>query len=187
MAGDIILIGPIRSGKSTQGKLLSEALGWPQVSADALRDRYYEELGFSRLSPEERAGPDGMFASRFNVHLVERILEDHRGVVFDLGAGHSVYRDEESLERVARALEPYPNVVLLLPSPDLERSSEVLRARNLENDWLNGFRQERGYDPNEHFLRHPSNRRLAKTVVYTEGDAPEETCECILRQALLTP
>ncbi len=31
-----------------------------------------------------------------------------------------------------------------------------------------------------HFVRHPSNYKLAKYVVYTEGKTPQETAEEIL-------
>lgn len=31
--------------------------------------------------------------------------------------------------------------------------------------------------PNEQFVRHPSNGRLAKQVIYTKGKTPEEICE----------
>jgi hypothetical protein len=176
---EIVLIGPIRAGKSTLGRLLAEALGVPQVSMDEHCWRYYEEIGIGRGSADAN-GPDGMLASRYNVHAVERLLTGFRDCVFDLGAGHSVYRDDQSLEQVRRALAPLPNVVLILPSPDLDRCSAVLCGRNTENDWLNGFKEEQGYDPNEHFLRHRSNFELAKRVVYTEGKSPEETRDEIL-------
>src|SRR5262249_54170275 len=140
---------------------------------------YYREIGFDRPG-EETCGPDGMIASRFNVYAVERLLADHRDCVLDLGAGHSVYRDAESLARMQRLLEPYPNVFLVLPSPDLNESAAILKERNLENSWLNTFTAESGYDPNAHFLRHPSNFTLAKHVVYTEGKTPEETRDEIL-------
>jgi adenylate kinase family enzyme len=43
---DIILIGPVRTGKSTLGKLLSEKLGQPCVALDDLRWKYYREIGY---------------------------------------------------------------------------------------------------------------------------------------------
>jgi adenylate kinase family enzyme len=43
---DILLIGPVRTGKSTLGKLLSEKLGQPCVSLDDLRWNYYREIGY---------------------------------------------------------------------------------------------------------------------------------------------
>lgn len=121
-----------------------------------------------------------MIASEYNLYALERLLADHSECVFDLGAGHSVYRDEASLERARKALAPYANVVLLLPCPDLDEAARVLQERNRDNEWLNTFRAQRGYDPNEHFLCHHSNDDLAKIIVYTEGKAPEETRDEIL-------
>jgi hypothetical protein len=180
------LIGPIRSGKSTIAALLAEEWGVPQISLDEVCWQYYEELGFVR-GEAGSLGPDGMIASRFNLHAVERTLADHRHCVIDLGAGHSVYRDDASLAQLEHAFALYPNVFLLLPSADLDKSSAVLRARNVTNEWLRGFTEQHGYDPNEHFLRHPSNFRLARFVVYTEGKSPEETRDEILFQLKCRP
>jgi shikimate kinase len=186
MRADIILIGPIRSGKSTLGRLLAEKLGVPQVSLDEFCWDYYQEIGFDPAA-EDAHGPDGMIASRFNAYAVERLLQDHSGCVIDLGAGHSVYRDAPSLERVQKALASYPNVFLILPSPDLEESARVLAERNEDNGWLQSFRAQHGYNPNEHFLRHPSNFALAKHVVYTSGRSPQETCDEILERIECRP
>jgi shikimate kinase len=183
---DVILIGPIRSGKSTIAALLAEELGVPQVSLDEVCWDYYPEAGFVP-GDAECLGSDGMIASRFNVHAVERTLSDHNNCVIDLGAGHSVYRDEASLARLESALAPYPNVFLLLPSPDLEESYATLRARNVRNEWLIRFTEQHGYDPNEHFLRHPSNFRLAQFIIYTEGKSPEETRDEILSKMECRP
>jgi shikimate kinase len=183
---DVVLIGPIRSGKSTIAELLAEELGVPQVSLDDVCWDYYKEIGFVRGDARCR-GSDGMIASRFNVHAVERTLSDHRNCVIDLGAGHSVYRDEASLARLESTLAPYPNVFLILPSPDLEESAAILKARNVQNQWLVSFSEQHGYNPNDHFLRHPSNFRLAKFIVYTEGKSPEETRDEILSKMECRP
>jgi hypothetical protein len=37
-------------------------------------------------------------------------------------------------------------------------------------------------DLNEHFVKHPSNQRLAKMTIYTQGKSPEETCDEILEK-----
>jgi hypothetical protein len=181
MNTDVILIGPQRVGKSTQGRLLADKLGVPQVSLDAVCQDYYRELA-STLRPPDMLGPDGMIASGYKLYGLERLLADARACVVDLGAGHSVYRDEASLARARETLAPYPNAVLLLPCPDLDKAARILEERNRENEWLHSFRARSGYDPNDHFLRHRSNYELAKLIVYTEGKSPEETRDEILSQ-----
>ena len=46
MKSEIILIGPVGTGKSTLGELLSEQLGIPQCSIDDVRWDYYKEIGY---------------------------------------------------------------------------------------------------------------------------------------------
>jgi hypothetical protein len=103
--------------------------------------------------------------------------------VIDFGAGHSVYEDAALFARVESALAPFPYVILLLPSPDLDESVAILNER-----FAALLEREVGeVDPalltlNAHFTKHPSNTRLAKLTVYTEGKTPEETCDEILEK-----
>jgi shikimate kinase len=175
---DIILIGPIGTGKTTLSRLLAGKLGIPCVSLDERCWDYYREIGIDEA--EDQNGPDGMFAWRFNVHAVERLLAEHRNCVLELGAGHSVYRESGALERIKIALAPYPNVFLILPCADHDEASRILEERCQTNPWLLSFRAEHGYDPNAHFLTHSSNYTLAKKIVYTQGRTPEQTRDEIL-------
>ena len=175
---DIILIGPVRSGKSTQGKLLAERLGVPQYSLDKLRRDYFAEIGYSEAEEDrimEAYGWPGVLAywKPFEPYALERLLAEHRGGVVDLGAGQSVYEDAALFARVEQTLASYPNVVLLLPSSDLDESVRISKERQGHQTWY-----ENDFD--ELFVKHPSNSRLAKFVVYTEGKTPEQTCAEIL-------
>jgi hypothetical protein len=103
--------------------------------------------------------------------------------VFDFGASHSVYEKEELFSRVQNALAPFDYVILLLPSPNLDESVKILNARFsklLEREV--GKVDPKLLDLNEHFVKHPSNRQLAKMTIYTEGKFPEETCDEILEK-----
>ncbi|MDQ3252838.1 MAG: shikimate kinase, partial [Acidobacteriota bacterium] len=100
---------------------------------------------------------------------VERLLAEPEETVIDLGGGHSVYEDEVLFARVKKALSPFPNVILIMPSPDLDESITVLNERT------GGF-VSNGFDFHEHFVRSHCNYRLAKQTVYTKGKTPEETC-----------
>ena len=59
--------------------------------------------------------------------------------------------------------------------PDLDESVAILRERTGISVPTDG-----GIDFCEHFVRHPSNHRLAKTVIYTKGKTPEETRDEII-------
>ena len=170
---DVILLGPISTGKSTLGHLLAERLGKKQASLDAFCWDYYKEIGYQENIANDikiTQGPSAWwrYMQHYNPHALERLLTEHAGSIFDLGGGHSVYDDPALLDRVQNLLAPYPNVLLILPSSDRAESSRVLRARaDKEYEAL--------YDLHEHLALLPSGCQPAKFTVYTEGYTPEQT------------
>jgi shikimate kinase len=175
---NIILIGPIGAGKSTIGRLLAERLGRPEVALDQLRWEYYKEIGFDQAEQQrigEREGFGGVYRywKRFEIHAVERVLAEHHGIIH-FGAGHSVFEDADQFARARAALAPYANVVLLLPSPDLDESTAILQDRMQH--------KVGGVELTRHLLTHPSNGRLATLTVATDGRTPEEICDEIMRR-----
>lgn len=182
MFSNIILIGPVRTGKSTVSQLLAEKLGLPRVALDDLRWTYYKEIGYDEALAQHIRQTGGFVAlvfywKLFDAYAVERVLADHHDCVIGFGAGHSVYESEELFNRVRTALTPYPNVVLILPSPDAEESIRILDERT--KDLVGAFGQ--GFNWNEYFVRHHSNYDLAKFIVYTQGKTAEETRDEILK------
>ena len=178
-APDIILIGPPDTGKSTIGALLAERLGRPRISVDHLRKVYYAEIGYDdgearRLRKDQGFAALVRYWKRFDLHGVERTLEDYPGHIIDFGAGHSVYDDAAHMQRMHEVLAPYPNVILLLPSPDADESIALLHERENQRIGINGVELHR------YLLEHPANRTLATHTVYTQGQTPEQTCDAIL-------
>jgi shikimate kinase len=176
---EIVLIGPRGSGKSTIAALLAKKLGLPRRSIDEVRWKYYDEIGYDIDTARYKHNQEGFWGlyrywKPFEAHAVKRLLEDFRDCVFDLGGGNSVYEDDGLFEQVRELLAPYSHVILLLPSPDLNESIQILNARN-EHD------TESQREVNEHFVRHHSNYDLAKLIVYTKDRTPEETCEEIIK------
>ncbi len=180
MRDEIILIGPVRAGKSTQGQLLAARLGVPRCSIDEARWSYYQAAGYDEGLAQRTIEIGGLLAlywywKPFEIDSLERFTAEHHGCVFDLGAGHSVYEHRTFFERARRALALFRNVVLLLPSPDTETSVALLHARGADKEVASDF------DFTTHFVTHPSNRELATHVVYTAGKTPEATCDEILQ------
>lgn len=178
MPDSIILIGPWRAGKSTLGRLLADAVGapfcdLPSKVADYWLPAGYDREAFRRISQEEGVEAVLRYLAPFEVETLERGLRVHSGSVIDLGAGHSVYDDPAQFARAGELLAPYSNVVLLMPSPDLEESVTILRQRS-------GFIRN-GIAANRFFLLHLLNSGLAKHTVYTIGKTPEQSRDEILR------
>ena len=173
----IILIGPMKVGKSTVARLLAETLGLRRHGIDKLRWSYFAELGYDAGYASQLADGEGVNAvlaywKPFEVHAVERHLAGVSDCVIDLGAGYSVQDNPALGSRIRLALAPYPNVVLLLPSPDRAESSAYLAER--VNTELRAA--------NDHYLIEANNRELARFVVYTIGKTPEETCNEVMEK-----
>lgn len=169
----VILIGPIRAGKSTIGKLLAAKLGLPQRSMDKISGKLYDEIGYDRELAKELESR-GFYElckywKLFEAYAVERLVSEPVETVCDLGGGHSIYEDNALFARVEKALAPFPNVILIIPSPDSEESIAILNERT------GGF-VSNGFDFHENFVNSPCNCKLAKRTVYTKGKMPEETC-----------
>jgi hypothetical protein len=98
------------------------------------------------------------------------MFEDFRECIFDLGATQSVYEDDNLFEQVRDVFAPYPHVILLMPSPDLDESIRILNERN-------PYAASDQWEVNEHLVRHHSNYDLAKCIIYNKDKTPEETCD----------
>ena len=184
----IILIGPLGAGKTSVGQLLAQKLRLPLCSLDQVRPIYYEKAGYDQTIASQIAASDegtwGLlrYGKPFEARMVELVLANHRGVI-DFGASNSVYEEGDLFDRVEKALAPYPNVILLLPSPDLNESVAILKGRLIlmltaaGKDYTNEL-----FELNEYFVKHPSNQRLAKKVIHTKDKTPEDVCDEILQK-----
>jgi shikimate kinase len=182
MRSEILLLGPVRTGKSTLAGLLAQQLGMPRVSLDEMRWRYYEEIGYDAELAQTIRQRGGFLAlvlywQLFDAYSVERVLAEHPHCVIDFGAGVGVYESQEQFARVQRALAAYRNVFLILPSPDRVESLQILRERDEEPP------SDLNFDFNAHFLAHHGYYDLAKFTVYTKGRTPTETCAEIVALA----
>ena len=180
MKTDIVLIGPPFAGQNHPGTVGLRKVGPAACIAGSSSLGLLRRNRLQQRDPGSHSRKGGLpgripaTGKPFEAHAVERLLADHQDCVIDFGAGHTVYEDETLFARVEAALQPYANVVLLLPSPDLEESVRILRTRE---DW-DGMAD--GFDFQEHYVKHPSNYRLAKHTVYTKGKTPAETCDEII-------
>jgi shikimate kinase len=185
----IILIGPIGTGKTTIGRLLAHKLNLPLCSIDDVREEYYERVGYDKSLASEiassEAGLRGLlrYAEPFDAQMVKQILADYQNSIIDFGGSNSVYSDELILAQVEKALAPYPNIILLLPSPDTAETAEILKSRLITMLTKAGKSYSDDlFELNDYFIKHPSNRQLAKKVIYTNGKRPEAICNEILKE-----
>lgn len=180
MKTDIILIGPPTAGKTTIAKLIAEELSVPIYSLDDLRWKYMKEIGYDEDLDNEFRQKGGFLARAlywqlFGPYTVERFLAEYEGGILDLGGGHTVYESKEANERIKKALAPYANIFLILPSPDLDESYRILSERLAREP------VELNFDFIAHFLKHPANYELAKHTIYTDGHSAYECRDLIIK------
>jgi hypothetical protein len=177
LRSEIVLIGPMGAGKSTLAVLLAARLGLPRVSADFLSAAHHAGLGYDAAYVRELIGRDFRAAMEyrrpFAAQLVEWLLAEHSGCVFDFGAGHVQHDDPVLTGRVERALAPFASVVLVVPSPDRDESIRVLRERRAPLVFD-------GFDLDAYAWDHPSYWRLATLTVYTADRTPDECADELL-------
>ena len=186
---DIILIGPYGSGKSTLAGLISEKLGWSWYSLDGRYYRYLQQMEGFNVDLVNVMYTWGLASPKwepYDVYVIERFLLEHSDsdehCVFEFGAGHSVYEDCELFNRVKQILAPYPNIVLILPSPDLQESLRILLDR-IRKHGSKGrdLCDEEIHRINRYIVENHSNYDLAKILVCTKGKSPEETSDEICK------
>lgn len=181
---NIIIIGPVCAGKSTQGKLISKALNKQLVSLDGVAEDYYKANGFGE-SQFRKAVHEKGFLDAYRqwwpslAYAAQQVVKDYTDCVIDFGAGHSHYEDDLLYAGVKEALAGCQHVILLLPTEDLDRSVSLLRERS--NDLRNMDWMFDGYDFFERWVKDDSNHDLATVTVFTDGKTPEQTCEEILK------
>lgn len=182
----VVLIGPMCVGKSTIGSELADLLNLPFLEMDDLRWSLYPEAGYDeevarRIYLEEGTLGVLRYSKPFEAFAVQKTVRQQGDFVLALGAGHSVFDEDELFAPVDQALKPLPYVFLLMPSIDQERSIYICNERF--SDLLLeevGEVDNRLLELNEHYVRHPSNRLLAKYVLYTEGKTPNQICSEII-------
>jgi shikimate kinase len=186
----IVIIGPMCAGKSTVAKLISKKLSLPHYPVDYLRGYYYLKNGIDIDTHEAlREGDDFKkyvsYVRPFEIDAVEKIVNEtefKRGIIH-FGAGHSYYDDKELLDRAKKALENIDNVILLMPSADINESISILADRlreREESDSVNKKKLESMLEVNEMFIKSKSNFELAKTIVYTKDKNFEEIADEII-------
>ncbi|MBA3869887.1 MAG: AAA family ATPase [Anaerolineae bacterium] len=186
MSANIVLIGPSGTGKTTVAQLLGAMLNRPVIELDQVRWDYYNEIGYDADYAQQLRKKQGMkglaaYWKPFDIHAVERVLSDYpSNTIISFGAGHSVYEDKGMLEQAKRLLANH-KVILLIPSPQVDESVDILGQRILAKEPHLTAEIVAGLSEiNRFFLEHPSNYELATITIFTKDKQPAEVSQKII-------
>ena len=159
----IILIGPSGAGKSTVAEELRKITNMPRLCLDGVANTARAKGLAKKFKSEDE----------FNCCMISEVLksvkEHNEYGIVDFGAGHSVYDDVSIFGDVKEMLQPFENIVLLLPSGDEQEALKIMKQRS-----TGGTRH------NQKFFESPCNRELATMTVYENGRTPSEVAEEII-------
>jgi adenylate kinase family enzyme len=170
----ILFLGPVRAGKTTLARLVASRLNFQHISLDEIRWKYYSEIGYDEDLAKQIRLKGGVLAlmfyrQLFDSYSVERVLADYPEAVIDFGAGVGPFENQEQLNRIRSLFEPIPNVFLLLPSPDIVETLQILKQRDINPP------SDLHFDINAHFIGHPGYSLLAKYIIYTKNKTPDQS------------
>ena len=110
----------------------------------------------------------------YNAFLIKNLLEKAKSNelprIVDFGAGQSVYDDLDVFNDIKKMLSNFKNIVLLLPSVNIEESLRILEKRSTGD-----------YGFNKKAITSPCNRTLATITIYENNRTPNEITQEILR------
>jgi shikimate kinase len=159
----IILIGPSGAGKSTIAEELAKQLKLPRLCLDRVANHYKDTGRMAEFTSSDD----------FNLFLIQEGIKQAQEVnkqgIVDFGAGHSIFENREAFDKVKNLLKTFKNIVLLLPTDNIEESLNIINARSTGNT-----------NDNLHFLQSYCNKELATMVIYTKNKTPFEISEEII-------
>ena len=159
----IILIGPSGAGKSTLAEKLSDFLEMPRKSIDSV------------VFEDRKRGIIDKFSNmeKYNAYMIKREIEKAESFdipwIVDFGGGQTVYDNKEIFEFVKKQMKKFKNVILLLPSKDIDESLKILNKRSKGD-----------IRDNRNFIISPCNKELATKVIYENKRIPNEIANEVL-------
>ncbi|MBC8399808.1 MAG: hypothetical protein H8E16_22355 [Flavobacteriales bacterium] len=191
---NIILIGPLATGKSSVAEKLSEITRLYNYPIDKLKWYYRFKNGYDLHISTEILKSQGFEAllshvePYFGPNELRKILYDFQGII-DLGASDSYCNDLRKRRKLESIFQNFQNVFLILPSQCEQICVNVLNERlvkRYENDELKAPIIDSYIKMNEKFINSDFNRKIAKHTIYTEGRSIESLAKEIARKSQFT-
>jgi hypothetical protein len=191
MHNNIILIGPLATGKSTIAAKLSEITGLLNFPIDKLKWYYRFKNGYNLQTSTDILVNKGFeelivyVEAFFGTNELKSILNEFEGII-DLGATDSYCHNLKRMRELKSFFHDFPNIFLIMPSKNKKKSKEILNQRlykRYEKDPLKAPVMESYMKMNEKFINSNYNRQIAKHVIYAADKSIETIAQEILKKS----
>ncbi|MBX9702560.1 MAG: hypothetical protein K2X39_00255 [Silvanigrellaceae bacterium] len=190
MRDEIILMGPMASGKSTLSRALSQILEKPHLDLDTIKWDYFAFFGYHEKEASEAFSRDGIrglhdYYKIFEFKTLKRIFSKYKGCIFDLGAGFTAYENRTYQSKVNSLLANFSNKFILLPHKNFEHSDDILTKRfskrfHLDNELENIMNSTPNFNLNYNFLKFYYDNQMSCQIIYTAGRTIESAANEII-------
>ncbi|OWY22045.1 hypothetical protein C7N43_09185 [Sphingobacteriales bacterium UPWRP_1] len=186
MHKQIVFLGPMCAGKSTVAQEVAEMLDMQHLPLDKMKWYYYYKLGYSEVKGNniyEEYGLPGLakYWEQFDLYTIENVLKEFPNGIIDCGAGQTYYENEIERTRLKELFAPVNNLVLLMPTENLEESIQILNYRMTERGKHRETDEIRlANEQNLRYIHNAVDNKLAKITVYTHNKSLEDVCTEII-------
>lgn len=185
MRKEIVLIGPMKVGKSTIAEYLSVKLKKPHIRVDSLREHYFIKLGLTKeiyKAKQQKLSEHDFynFCRQYELPMINQILNDYQECIFDFGGGFFAREIKSEIVEVKNTLSEFTNSFMILPSADLASSMFVLNRRQLD---YKGRKTPFTLDElkmNSDIIKFHLQHDLTNHNIFNENKTVEETCDLIM-------
>lgn len=190
---NIILIGPMASGKTAIGNEISYITGYKYTPIDKLKWYYRFQNGYDLVKSQAILRSQGFEAlleyakPYFTSKDLKELLNQFTGII-ELGATDTHSNDLSTIKTINEVLTPYPNIFLILPYDDEELSKSELRKRLIERYKTDSLKKpilSTYIKKNEEFLVSPQNALVAKHIIYCNDRTVHQIAETIISKSEL--
>lgn len=189
---EIVLIGPMATGKSTISLLISNKLNISCFPIDDIKWYFVYKNGYNTstskqiLISEGFQGKMNYFYNYFGIKEIEQIFTDFHGGVFDFGATHIYHNEYVIFCKIRNILSQFQNIFLILPTNDLSVNIKILNQRIIEryDKSKKDSQIVKSYmDYNKFLLENNIFNLITSKIIYTESKNQEQiVCEILERK-----
>lgn len=195
MRSEIVLMGPMSSGKTTLAKKISKMTGIAHLNIDCIKWDYFSYYGYEEACAEKEYSRDGIrglheYYKLYEIKTLRRVFSKYKDCIFDLGAGFTVYNHSAHQSAVNSMLSIFHNKFTILPHAEYDKSRKILLKRFInkfkdDDELENILSSTPGFHLNDYFLKHYYETPDLGHIIYTANKSTKTIAKSIISHSNL--